>query len=127
MKRPTNTLILTTEPFVGFMPEDLRSWLRVYDGDGNLAQALAAVSNHTGDLGHEMGESEDYWLLYTYDAWSELEKEICEMIRESLKRSNQDRYTEYDLSEQRLYYLVKPFMEQNGFRDGSGWWILKEE
>ena len=89
MKRPTNTLILTTEPFVGFMPEDLRSWLRVYDGDGNLAQALAAVSNHTGDLGHELGESEDYWLLYAYDAWSELEKEICEAIREcSLKRSN---------------------------------------
>ena len=22
-----------------------------------------------------------------------------------------------------MWYIVKPFMERNGFRDGAGWWV----
>ena len=42
-KYPENTLILTVDPFVGFMPNELRAWLCEHTDDASLAAALAAV------------------------------------------------------------------------------------
>lgn len=126
-KLPENTLILTTEPFVGFMPSDLRVWLTGHNSDTDLACALAEVNDHVGLLGHELGEVEDRWLLYAYEAWWEVELELYDLIFDSMKRSNQLGETEYNLTQEGLYYRVKPFMERNGYRDGSGWWIKLEE
>lgn len=118
-----NTLILTTEPFVGFMPNDLRGWLRSNREDKDLATALAEVHNHTGCLGHELDESNDQWLTYAFEEWWKLEKELYELIRSSMQQANQSGRANYDLAQNGLYYLVKPFMEANGYRDGSGWWV----
>ena len=126
-KLPENTLILTTEPFVGFMPSDLRIWLADHNTDTDLASALAEVNDHVGLLGHELDEVEDRWLLYAFESWREVELELYDLIFDSMEKSNQRGETEYNLSQEGLYYRVKPFMERNGYRDGSGWWIKLEE
>ena len=120
-KYPRNTLILTTEPFVGFMPADLRAWITEHSSDQNLAMALAEVHNHVGILGHELDETDDHWLIYAYEAWWEVEKELYDLIVASMRHSNQQGKTNYNLSQTGLHWLVKPFMEKNGFRDGTGW------
>lgn len=123
MSLPNNTLILSKEPFVGFMPADLRIWLRDHNKDADLAIALAEVSNHTGLFGHELGEVDDHWLAYAYEEWWELEKELYDLIIFSMKQANMREETNYDLARVGLYNIVKPFMEKNGFRDASGWWV----
>ena len=126
-KLPENTLILTAEPFVGFMPSDLRAWLTNHNSDADLACALAEVNDHAGLLGHELDEIEDRWLLYAYETWWEVELELYDLIFDSMKRSNQRGETEYNLTQEELYYCFKPFMERNGYRDGAGWWVKLEE
>lgn len=122
-----NTLILTTEPFVGFMPADLRNWLQRNSKDEDLAVAMTEVHNHVGCLGHELDESDDRWLTYVFEEWWALEKEICEMITGSMRQANLSGEANYDLEQSELYYLVKPFMEKNGYRDGHGWWIAEND
>ena len=122
-KYPRNTLILTTDPFVGYMPADLRNWIAANQSDPDLALALAEVHNHVGILGHELDETDDHWLIYAYEAWWEVENELYDLITASMRRSNQQGETVYNLSQPGLHWLVKPFMEKNGFRDGTGWWV----
>ena len=109
------------------MPSDLRVWLTGHNSDADLACALAEVNNRVGLLGHELDELEDRWLLFAYEAWWEVELELYDLIFASMKASNQRVETEYNLAQEGLYYRVKPFMERNGFQDGSGWWIKSEE
>ena len=122
-----NTLILITEPFVGFMPEDMRTWLKCHCDDAELATALAVVHNHTGCLGHELDESDDQWLTYAFEEWWSLEKELYEMVINSMRQANLCGKAKYTLEQNGLYYLVKPFMERNGYRDGFGWWVKTTE
>lgn len=120
---PENTLVLTVEPFVGFMPNDIRLWLSEHTDECFMAAALAAVSNKTGSLGHELDDSDDYWLHYSYDKWWELEKELYDLIYKAMVSANQRGDASYDLSSKGWHYVVKPFMEKHGFRDGAGWWV----
>ena len=34
-------------------------------------------------------------------------------------------YTTYVTAGIGLRYIIKPFMERNGYRDGAGWWVKK--
>lgn len=126
-RRPENTLILTTAPFVGFMPTDLRVWIQNNHADPDLATALAEVNNHVGLLGHELDEVDDPWLVYAFEAWYEIELELYDLIFESMRKSNQRGETSYNLNQEGLYYRVAPFMERNGFLDGAGWWMKSSE
>ena len=125
-KFPENTLILTQEPFVGFMPGDVRIWLRKHVDDASLAAAEAAVHRQVGHLGHELDETTDPWLDYALDEWWELELELVTEIIHRLKIENQTKGTNHSLEMHGFYYTIRPFMEANGFRDGSGWWISDE-
>ena len=84
-RRPENTLILTTDPFVGFMPADLKAWVKSHHADPELATALAEVNNHVGLLGHELDEVDDPWLVYAFEDWYELELELYELIFNSMR------------------------------------------
>lgn len=126
-RRPENTLILTSAPFVGFMPADLQAWLKCHHTDLDLATALAEVNNHVGLLGHELGEVDDPWLDYAFEVWYELELELYDLIIESMRQSNQRGETSYNINREGLYYRVAPFMERNGFQDGAGWWVKSDK
>lgn len=108
------------------MPADLRAWIAEHSSDPDLATALAEVHNHVGILGHELDDIDDHWLVYAYEAWWEVEKELYDLIVASMHLSNQQGETDYNLSQPGLHWRVKPFMEKNGFRDGSGWWVQTE-
>lgn len=118
-----NTLILISEPFVGFMPEDVHSWLNEHNTDKDLAFALAEVYNHTTVLGHELDESDDCWIRYAYDKWQETEERLNAEVIERMNAS--DKY-ETDSCAKGNYYKIKPFMESNGFRACCGWWVKEE-
>ena len=122
-----NTLILTKDPFFGFMPSDLRVWLQEHNQDGDLATALAAVHTQAGLIGHELDESNDPWLIYAHEEWWAIEQFLYDLILSSMRQANLCGTANYDLSQKGFHFLVKPFMEQNGFRDGSGWWISTED
>ena len=116
-------MILTVKPFVGFFPNDLRKWLDVNPDSSSFAAAFAAVSNHTGSLYHELDNSQDCWIHYTFEKWRHLEQNLYKTITESMMQSNQCGITNYNLTESRLHYRVKPFMEKHGYYDSAGWWI----
>ena len=125
-KYPENTLILTVDPFVGFMPNELRAWLCEHTDDASLAAALAAVNNHTGCLGHDLGEVNDPWLLYAFEEWRVLEKDLYGIVFKSMETAVLRGEADYDLTREGLYYKALQFMEKNGFRDGTGWYIESE-
>lgn len=126
MNNHYNSMILTVEPFVGFFPDDLHQWLNANPGNSNLAAAMAAVSNHTGSLLHELGSSQDCWIQYAFGKWRQLEQNLYQTITESMTQSNQCGITNYDLTESRLHYRAKPFMEKHGYYDSAGWWIKSD-
>ena len=69
-------MVLTNGPYFGFMPSDVRSWMDKHCSDADLAELLAEVGKKTGVLGHELDEFDDPWLLYAFEEWWDLEKEI---------------------------------------------------
>lgn len=70
-----------------------------------------------------MDEVNDHWLVYAYEEWWELEKELYDLVISSMRQANLRGEANYDLEQIGLYNIVKPFMEKNGFRDGLGWWV----
>ena len=110
-----NTLILTRDPFFGFMPCDLRLWLEGHTTDHDLATAFAEVHSRTGLLGHELDETDDPWLLYAFEEWWSIQEYLYEQIIRSMQQANQSGTENYDLSQKGLHFLIKPFMERNGF------------
>ena len=105
----------------------MEKWITAYPSDENYAKALAAVNNHVGSLGHEIDGTEDFWLKDSFEQWWEIEKILYEKIFARMNKTNEQGITHYDLEKSGFHYRVQPFMEQNGFRDGGGWWIPKTE
>ena len=116
-----NYLVMDTEPFLGFMPEDFRRWLQEHTSESELASAMMQVSTKVGMLMHECDE--DHWANYAFEEWADLETEIVEKIRRILAMENQTKGTNHQLDGVGLHFVIKPFMERHGYRDGSGWWI----
>ena len=116
-----NYLVMDTQPFLGFMPEDIRLWLQAHNRESDLASAMMQVSTKVGVLMHEC--EGDPWADYALEEWLDLENEIAERIKGILALENQTKGTGHRLDRAGLQILIRPFMERNGYRDGSGWWI----
>lgn len=55
------------------------------------------------------------------DAWGELMDKLKEEIFVILRSEG------IDIPERGQISVLKPFMERNGYYDGSGWWLPKAE
>lgn len=117
-------VILTSEPLESFLPDDVKVWLEKNYSEQHLADVFAGVSNKVGWLMHE--SDEDWAAQEMFERWDELYEELHSKIFEILKEENISQNTNHNL-EGGTHYIVKPFMEKYGYRDGSGWWIEKEE
>ena len=86
--------------------------------DEALAAALAGTWNKSGWLEHDL-DDDDYTpeMEAEYREWRALEKELIQKVALRLNRECKAPYIK----------LVTPFMEQNGYRNGSGWWIKDDE
>lgn len=122
-----NYLILSHAPFEGFMPDDIRNWLSSHSSDPNLALVMEKVNYQVGMLMHECDESNDPWVKYSYSLWWELYLELKDEIVPRLAKDNLEKGSNHQTDGGGYHYLIKPFMERNGYRDGSGWWIKQNE
>ena len=120
--------IMASEPLKGYTPDQMREMASKYDSDEALAAVYASVSNKTGWIGHDIGEPENdeetnNRLKKELAEWWKLEKELYAEIVSRLQKENAEKGTTYITSGKDMWYIVKPFMERNGFRDGAGWWV----
>ena len=106
--------ILLAEPFEGFMPEDMIQWLEQHPQDADLADAMAIVSSHIGNLAITLDEIKDHWMDYAFDQWQEVEERLYREIIRRMAYSNQLGLTQYDLNKRGWHYIIKPFMEAHG-------------
>ena len=114
--------MLTEEPFVGFMPNDVREWLQTHTSEQEMAVAFAHVDNQTSRLMCAGQDDDDYWIDYAFEEWYELAKEVEGKIQSVLIARG-----EQPASNCGGHYILIPFMARHGFRDGSGWWIPLED
>ncbi len=120
---PKNAYIMTSEPIKDATPDDIRIYLTQNGSEKDLAAAFARVHNQTAWLAHDLDDEENPCPREVYDRWRALECELCERIINILKKENEVYGTEYATSGIGTYYIIQPFMERNGYRDGAGWWI----
>ena len=118
-----NYLIIDKDPFVGYTPDDIRNWLTKHNREDDIACVMMIVHNKVGMLSHLCDEGYDPWVKYSYEEWYEIETDLVERIRGILSVENKTNGTNYTLDGIGTYYMIKPFMERNGYRDGAGWWI----
>ena len=131
-KKLAEVAILFKAPLEGYVPNDVRQWLKEqHSTDAALAEAMASVGRKVGWLHHELNDPDnDEAQIEKYDkefdAWWDLEKELVAEIICRLNEQNRTTGTSYVTDGKGWHYIIEPFMEQNGFRDGAGWWVRKE-
>ena len=123
--------ILCGEPLAGYTPTDIRKWIQDNGNtDAVFAEAMAAVGRKVGWLHHELNDPDnDDVMIEKYDkefeVWWALEKELVVEIIRRLEEQNRTAGTNHTTEGKGWHYIIEPFMEQNGFRDGAGWWVRK--
>lgn len=120
--------VLYKEPLKDYTPNDIRAWLKNNTGDANLATAYAQVSNQVGWIGHEVDdpdndEKTNESIMERFEKWWALDKEIKQTIFTRIEAYNKENGTNYPTSGKGTHYLIEPFMNMNGYRDGCGWWV----
>ena len=128
MEFSKNAVVLVKEPLEGYSPAVIRSWMSAHADEAGIATALAHVSNKTEWLMHDLDELEEPALSLTYtvyDEWWALNKELYETDITILKEENASGKSKHRITKNGLHYVVMPFMERNGYRDGAGWWVKK--
>ena len=123
-----NSLDMSADMTDGFVAEDLREWLSEFNTESGLAIALAQANMKVGWLLHELSDPDKRYVsrvIIVFDDWRELYEELHSRIIAILKEENESGKAKHNLEETRGHYVIMPFMERNGYRDGSGWWVRK--
>lgn len=97
-----------------------------------MATAYAQVSNQVGWIGHEVDdpdndEKTNKSIMERFEKWWALDKEIQQTIFTRIEAYNKEHGTNYPTSGKGTHYLIEPFMNMNGYRDGCGWWVEEEK
>lgn len=118
-------------PFQQVDPSDVRELAKEYTSDRALASIFAAVSTRATYIGHLVDDPENdaetnEHIIAECEIWDELERELLSKIL--LRIRNQAEYSDFNPETQNkwTHYIIKAFMEQNGFRDATGWWVEKK-
>lgn len=123
---PEGAVIMATEP-VSITPEEL---MKVYENDrseATLARCYADASNQASWLSFDCDEPNcPDSVKDLCDAWWDISFKLASDIRDILIRENISGKN-YVVDNIGIHYMVEPFMDKNGYRDGCGWWELKEE
>lgn len=128
-KKLRETAILFKAPLDGYVPDDIRQWITEHHNtDTVLAEAMAAVGRKVGWFHHELNDpdNDDATIAkykIEFDGWWTLEKELVAEIIHRLERQNSEQGTTHRTTGDGWHYIIEPFMNQNGYRDGAGWWI----
>lgn len=118
--------VLCGEPLQGYSPDDINCLITDSMTEYEIAIIQAEVHNKIGNMMHELDsvEGNEYdKLKKDFKAWENIDKKLFSMIVNILKKENETAGSNHVLSGIGTYYIVKPFMERNGYIDGSGWWV----
>lgn len=120
----SRVIVPKDSPLYGTAPDEIRTLLQQDNSEKLLAAAMAAVSNQTGYIHHDIidpdiDDTTREVIEEQFDAWWTLEKELVTRISNILICENPEK----GIPENTGYHIIQPFMERNGYRDGSGWWI----
>lgn len=132
-KKLAKAAILFEAPLEGYTPDDIRQWLEErHKTDVAVAEAMASVGQKVGWLHHEINDPDNNEATIAkyeeeYDGWWSLEKELVAEIILRLEKQNAKQGTSYRTTGNGWHYIIEPFMNQNGYRDGAGWWIKEME
>jgi hypothetical protein len=114
---PEGTVVMGSEPLAGISAASWRAKLGEKYTDEELASALAGAWNKSGWLGHDLDDDDcTPEIKAAYEEWSALEQELIQKVALRINRKCETPYSK----------LVTPFMKQNGYRDGGGWWVKEE-
>jgi len=121
IKIPDGAVIMADAP-VTILPDEL---LEIYENDkseANLARCYADARNQAAWLSFEVDEPDcPDNIKALCETWWDISFKLSDKIKEILIREN------YVVDEIGTHYMVMPFMERNGYRDGCGWWVPKDE
>ena len=118
------------EPFPDTVYIDIKNQISDNMSNADLASAYADVSNKLGGLMHELDDP-DYFSVrgkveQSFAMWQDLEEDLYDRIV-SILRSENEAGSHHILTGLGTHFVVLPFMEREGYRDGSGWWISTEQ
>lgn len=124
--------VLYKEPLEGYSPNEIREWLIQHPTDDDLATAYALVSNQAGWLMHDIGDPDnteevDSFIRQRFDEWWALDRELLIKIIFKITEFNKANGTEYPIEGKGTHFIVEPYMNMHGYRDGAGWWIEKRK
>lgn len=131
-KKVTETAILCGEPLIGYSPTDVQQWIQESGNtDAVIAEAVAVVGQKVGWLHHELNDPDNSDMQIKkfykeFNLWENLEKKLVSEIICRLDKQNLATGTNHALKGKGFHYIIEPFMEQNGFRNSSGWWIKRD-
>lgn len=121
-----SAVFLLEEPLKDYKPKDIKSILTHDQSDKTLAACFAAVHNQAGWLAHDIDDDDNdeeanNRIIAKFNEWWSLEEEL---VAEVERRLGNDPDQNQDIG---YHFIVKPFMELNGYRDGAGWWVKREK
>ena len=117
------------EPLPNIVFLDVKSQIADDMSDADLAAAYADVSNKLSALMHELDDL-DFDPVHdkveqSYALWRDLEETLYAKIVSILAAEN-EAGSQHTITGIGTHYVVRPFMEREGFRDGEGWWIAEK-
>lgn len=125
----TETAVMFDEPLKDYTPDSIRQAMEMDNSDESIAMLMAAVSNKTAWLGHDIDdyeadeEAEALSIVSEYEVWNVLLSELYAQIIRRLESADITEQPDDIKNVKGLYYIIKPFKERYGYRDGAGWWI----
>ena len=116
-------MILTQEPFVGSMPQDILKMICNDMPESLLALLMAEVSDKVGSIMHQADDHSDPWVVYALDQW----ETVASVLRDRIFSILISEGILTERPKQGWYSAIIPFMERNGYHDGCGWWVREDE
>ncbi len=117
IKLPEDAVIMGSEPLSGVSAEEWHDMLGADYTESALATSLAGAWNEAGWLMDEADEDDcTPETKARYESWWALQVELVRKVAAIMQCECKTPYVK----------LVTPFMERNGYRNGHGWWVKKE-
>jgi hypothetical protein len=126
MKVTSDIIVMGEEPTPDRSPDDIREWYASHHDEKSLAEAYADADNEFWWVEDDIYDFEEGTPEYKkaderIQAWCDLAEELREKIFDILRAEG------VTIPETGQRAVTSLFMERNGYYDGMGWWISKEE
>ena len=124
---PEGAYIMVEEPAEGVTPEMLKEWLKKHQTEFDIATAISISHNKWMWYLHECDEEDGEQYASVCGEWFSIYEKLVLYVINILNSENEAGVANHNLSDIGWYFIIKPFMERNGFIDGYGWWIYDDD